>query len=114
MSAESVEGRVLSISTERLDGLTIRIRVAGEVDLATASQLRSALLAAVETAAPPVEIVVDVAGVRFIDAIGIGVLICGRNAALPSGVGYCVRNPNGVVGRVIDILGLAETLRVVR
>jgi anti-anti-sigma regulatory factor len=44
------------------------------------------------------------------DASGIGVLISGREAARCRGLGFTVQNPQGVVLRVFEILGLTERL----
>jgi anti-anti-sigma factor len=112
-TGQSRADQALSVTTDLLAGTVLPVRVTGEVDLATAPRLRAALQAAVGTAYPPMEIAVDLAGVTFIDAVGIGVLIAGRNAARAAGVGFSVRSPQPLVVRVIDVLGLAETLRVV-
>jgi anti-anti-sigma factor len=103
----------LSVTLDLPAGTILRVRVTGEIDLATAPRLQTALQTAVGSATPPMEIAVDLAGVTFIDAVGIGVLIAGRNAARAAGVGFSVRSPQPLVVRMIDVLGLAETLRVV-
>jgi len=111
-AAQSRADQALSVTTDLPAGAVLPVRVTGEVDLATAPRLQAALQAAVGAATPPMEIAVDLAGVTFIDAVGIGVLIAGRNAARAAGVGFSVRSPQPLVVRMIDVLGLAGTLRV--
>lgn len=108
----SIPSHELFITTEQLDEKTVRVHVTGEIDLATAPHLRAALLAVAETATPSTEIAVDLAGVRFIDAGGVGVLIRARSAARLAGAGFSVHNPQRIAARIIDILGLTEALRV--
>ena len=62
----------LSVSTTERDDVVI-VTVAGEVDVYTAPQLRSALEERV--AAGQNKIVVDLQGVAFIDSTGLGVLV---------------------------------------
>jgi len=62
----------LSVSTTERDDVVI-VTVAGEVDVYTAPQLRSALEECV--AAGQNKIVVDLEGVGFIDSTGLGVLV---------------------------------------
>jgi anti-sigma B factor antagonist len=102
----------LSIITARSGPGTIRVHLAGEIDMATAPQLRVALLAVIAEAAPQTEVRVDLGRVAFIDAIGIGVLVRGREAARQAGVGFSVDNPRGIVLRIIEVLDLVDALRV--
>jgi anti-sigma B factor antagonist len=92
------------------DGETVRIAAAGEIDMATTPQLKAVLLAAIEQPIPPRDVRIDLAEVTFMDASGIGVLISGREAARCRGLGFTVQNPQGVVLRVLEILGLTEKL----
>ena len=62
----------LSVSTTERDDVVI-VTVAGEVDVYTAPQLRSALEE--RLAAGQNKIVVDLQGVAFIDSTGLGVLV---------------------------------------
>ena len=62
----------LSVTTSRQDDVTI-VSVAGEVDVYTAAQLRSALDE--EVAAEHVQLVVDLDEVTFLDSTGLGVLV---------------------------------------
>lgn len=103
---------LLSVSIVRPGPGVVRVHVAGDVDLATAPRLQTALLAAVAAAAPPAEVQVDLAEVTFLDAVGIGVLVRGRNAARSAGVGFSAYNARGVVLQVLEVVGLADVFLV--
>ena len=49
----------------------------GDLDLATAPEARQQLLRAVHQTTDPPRVVVDLIGVDFLDAVGIGVLLAG-------------------------------------
>jgi anti-anti-sigma factor len=102
----------LSVITVRPAPEVVRVHVAGEVDLATAPRLQTALLAAVAAAAPPTEVQVDLAEVTFLDAVGIGVLVRGREAARRTGVGFSAYNAHGIVLQVLEVVGLADVFLV--
>ena len=95
-------------------GESILIEVGGELDCAVSPRLRAALLAAIERLGPPRDVRVDLSGVSFIDAGGVGVLVGGRELALRRGLGFAVQGARGVVHRVFEILGLAEMLEAPR
>lgn len=62
----------LEISTSVVDDRTV-VRVAGEIDVYTAPQLREHLDHEIESGAH--DLVVDLAGVTFMDSTGLGVLV---------------------------------------
>ena len=95
-----------------LDNEVVRIAVAGEIDVATSTQLKFVLLAAIQTPSTARDVTVDLAEVTFMDASGVGVLVAGREAARRRGVGFTVQNPQGIVLRVLDLLGLAEAMQL--
>lgn len=109
--APSIEPRQLVITT-RIGADAVVVHLAGELDLATVPQLRAVLRTTFAGPALPAEVRVDLAAASFIDAAGVGVLVEGRETARRAGVGFSIYNPSGVVRRVLDILGLAETLHV--
>jgi anti-sigma B factor antagonist len=117
--AGTVTGRspgdpLLSVATVRPGPGVIRLQVAGEVDLATAPRLQAAQLAAVAAAAAPAEVQVDLYEVTFLDAVGIGVLVRGREAARRTGLGFSAYNAHGIVLRVLEVVGLADVFLVRR
>ena len=77
--------------------------VSGEIDVLTAPPLRLALLHALEHV--PGSLVVDLAGVEFIDAAGVGALVDVANKAQAGGRQMVVTRPSPFVRRIIDILG---------
>jgi anti-sigma B factor antagonist len=79
------------------------LRVEGEIDMATADQLRTALSKALSDDAA---VVVDMAGVTFIDASGIRVLL--ETAASRDGLGPLTLVNAGRVSWLLDLLGLDD------
>jgi anti-sigma B factor antagonist len=91
------------------DGHITVLSAEGEVDVATAPVLRKAL----EGLGPDSQtLVIDLAGVTFLDSTGLGVLIGARRRLVPSGVRLLVINAIPTVWRVFKITGLIEPLRV--
>lgn len=112
MAEESPAIAPLTIVTTRSASDTVRIYLAGEIDLATGRQLQGALLAVIDAAAPGTEVRVDLARVTFIDATGVGVLVRSRQAARDAALEFSVHNPQGMVQRIIDVLGLVDLLGI--
>jgi anti-anti-sigma factor len=52
----------------------------------------------------------DVQHLRFIDSTGTGTLVQIHKLAQAHHITFAVRNPNGVVLRVLEILGVAKTV----
>ncbi len=72
----------LEIKSERTPEGVAVIEVAGELDLYTAPRLKEELLAALEDGA--LQVVIDMAGVHFIDSSALGVLIGGVKRLKPN------------------------------
>lgn len=85
------------------DGSVV-LSLTGELDLATVDTLSSALQEAVGH--KPRVLIFDLAGLTFMDSSGIAMLL----AAIPMVDSVQVRNPSGIVRRVIELSGLAQTL----
>ena len=90
---------------------TARVTVTGEVDLATASALRAALLD-VLTDVRPTHLVVDLDAVTFLDCAGLSALVAARNAALGAGNHTRVTNPRPIVRRILDLTGMSNAFAV--
>ncbi len=87
----------------------VTLRPAGELDMATADNLDAAVAAAL--ARPGVrEIVVDLAGVGFLDSSGVRVLVRGATRARQRGVTLRVTDPQPVVARVLRITAVGPLL----
>ncbi len=90
---------------------SIGVSVVGEVDLATVAQLQSALTEAID-AQPGESLTIDIAGVSLLDAAGMTALIRTREYARRQHVTVTVSNPQPLVRRAIDIVGLTQFLRL--
>jgi len=87
------------------------VQVEGEVDMATAPQLRDTLLAAIANDGAHA-VVADLSAVSFIDSSGLHVIMSAHNAARDAGSEFIVRAPSPNVVRVIELVGLDEWLTV--
>jgi anti-anti-sigma factor len=85
---------------------TVVLTVAGELDLGSEASLRETAEKAVGGGAKTV--VFELSGLTFMDSSGIGLLL--TIAAQVAEVE--VRNPSTIVRRVIELSGLATTLRM--
>jgi len=84
------------------------VALTGECDLSAREELTSALLAAVGMA--PV-VVVDVAGLRFLDSTGVHGLVTAHHAAQRDGGRLYLINAAGTVASVLEVTGLDDLLR---
>lgn len=97
-------------------GLTVEpqengvVFVAGELSLAEAPILERQL-ADVLAKAPPT-IIVDLAGVEFIDSTGLSVLVRAQQQASERGVEFGVQNPRSQAHRLLSLTGLEERLTI--
>ncbi|MGA5300484.1 STAS domain-containing protein [Nucisporomicrobium flavum] len=83
------------------------VTLTGECDLEGRDELTAMLLTAVDSA--PV-VVVDLAGVTFIDSSGIHGLVTAHRAAQDAGRRLHVTNAGGTVATVLEITGVAGLL----
>ena len=87
------------------------VRLIGELDLATAPSLASALETTIRST-DAAEIVIEMTELRFLDASGITVLILARAQALRRGRRLRARHPHHQVETVLRLTGVADVLRV--
>jgi anti-sigma B factor antagonist len=80
----------------------------GEIDIATCPAIRRLLLAAISGG--DVHLAVDVSGVTFIGAAGIGVLVAAANRAREAGGGLSLLAPSPQVRWLLDVLHLGAIL----
>jgi len=95
------------VSTRRLADGSVVIDIRGEVDAATADQLRTVIINTITTTRP-VRLVVDMLHVTFVDSTGIGALASGHNAAQRMGVVFAVVNLAPFVEHQLRMLGLMD------
>jgi anti-anti-sigma factor len=89
--------------------------VRGEVDIATSALLAAAIARAMAMEpGGPVDLAIDLAHVRFIDASGIRVLLNATNQARARGGTLVLRSPSRAVRRLLDVLRLDGVLAVER
>jgi anti-sigma B factor antagonist len=82
----------------------------GEIDVATAPELRSALNTMIDGGASAVE--VDMAGVTFIDSSGLGALIAALKRARQRDSDITISNLAGATRRVFEITGLVDVFKI--
>lgn len=89
---------------EDLDDLHV-VHVYGELDIVGAERVRDALVAAGRST-----VAVDLSGLTFIDASGLGAIVEARNSILAEGSGFRAWGATGIVRRAIDLTGLTSLL----
>jgi anti-anti-sigma factor len=91
----------IDIDTAR-DGATFTVRAAGELDMKTAPDLGRALERAQAQADT---VLLDMAGVTFMDSSGLGVLITAELRARERATRFAVR-PGAAAGRILAVAGV--------
>jgi anti-sigma B factor antagonist len=97
----------LQVSTE-IDGDRAVLRVTGDLDLATLDDLRTpaeAQLNAPDRSA----VVIDLAGLTFLDSSGLGLLVGLRKQATRRQIGLVLAKVPSGPARIISIAGLSDT-----
>ena len=89
-----------------LAGEALVVSVRGEVDLATAPELEASVRQAFTIA--PDAVLLDLAGLTFIDSSGLRVLVALSNEARERDASLQLRNVPRHAERVLDLTGLAE------
>jgi anti-sigma B factor antagonist len=97
----------LVLSESRI-GHRLVLAAEGEVDIASADELRAALTAAVESGAA--EIWLDLTAVEFMDSTGITAVVDARG--LLDGRRFAVICPDGPVRRVFEISGVDRAIAI--
>ena len=92
------------------DGTKAVVSLKGELDVAGAGRLRDCLVA--EIAAGRTTIMLDLAGLEFIDSTGLGVIVSGLKRARERGGDVVLRAPNRTTRRVLEITGLDRTMTI--
>ncbi|BCJ50839.1 hypothetical protein Asp14428_23140 [Actinoplanes sp. NBRC 14428] len=93
-------------TTSAADG-TVIVALSGECDLEGRDRLTAVLHDAVATATP---VVVDLAGVTFIDSSGIHGLVVAHHAAQRAGSRLHLVNASGPVATVLEMTGVDRLL----
>ena len=99
----------LAVERSRVDGYEL-LKVEGELDIATASRMITALNEAIAEMSAP--LVVDLTQVAFMDSTGLALLMNARRRAVRQGHGFAIICPNGPIARVFEIADMVDSLRV--
>src|SRR5690606_35631825 len=97
----------LSIETGTSENGIVTVELAGEVDYATAPQIRETITIAVEGGVVTA-IRVDVAKVTVLGSTGIGTIVVAYRIAREMGVELAVVNPNRFITRLFTVVGADE------
>lgn len=108
-SALVVEQKPFQVVTE-LDGDVTVVSVAGELDLATVADVRSALIGA--TNAGVTRLVVDLSDVSFIDSVGVGAILHAKRRMTAGGVIAVVVTPSSYARVIFEVVGADAFLSV--
>jgi anti-anti-sigma factor len=84
------------------------LRLAGELDLATAEQLKEQL----KKQAGSARVVVDLAGLEFLDVTGLNVLLEGHRTLASRGGRLVLRRPRPMVVRLLTLLDLSDAIEI--
>ncbi len=89
------------------DGDTVSVSLTGEIDFGNVAQLRAALI---EASGIGFHVVVDLAGVSFVDSMALGVLVQAKRSVEHDGGRFVVRNSTPPVRRVLSVAGIEQYL----
>jgi len=98
-----------SYEISRDEGRTV-LTVTGEIDLASAQELRESLHRAL---VPGGSLVADLSGVTFIDSMGLRMLIEAVNKAAEVDARFLLAAVPDPVGRVFELAGISEIFTIV-
>jgi anti-sigma B factor antagonist len=101
----------LVVERSRVDGYEL-LAVGGELDIATAPRMLSALNEAFADLERP--LVVDLSSVVFMDSTGLALLINAYRRVKRRGQGFAIVCPGGPISRVFEVADMVDSLHVVR
>jgi anti-sigma B factor antagonist len=99
----------LAVERSRVDGYEL-LAVQGELDIATAPRMISALNEAFASLALP--LVVDLSKVDFMDSTGLALLMNAHRRVRRRGQGFAIVCPRGPIARVFEIADMVDSLHV--
>ena len=99
----------LAVERSRVDGYEL-LAVEGELDIATAPRMISALNEAFADLDRP--LVVDLSSVDFMDSTGLALLINTYRRIKRRGQGFAIVCPGGPISRVFEVADMVERLHV--
>ena len=96
-----------------VDGIEFRVRIVGEVDLATIGALGEALAEIAVAVTPGRRLVVDVGRVTFLSAAGVRVLMQTGERVCSAGGAFAIDPVSSVVERVMKACGFGDRVGLV-
>jgi anti-sigma B factor antagonist len=99
----------LHLGTSDRDGVTV-LSAHGEIDVATAPQLRQEIVEIASAGSGP--LVIDLEGVDFLDSTGLGVLVSGLKRFRTLGSDVLLVLTKTRILRVFDITGLTQVFAI--
>jgi anti-sigma B factor antagonist len=96
--------------TAASDGAGAELRLAGELDLATANALRARVRDLLEPDRGVRRLVLDLAGLEFLDVTGLGVILEAQRRLAYVGGGVVLRRPRPMVVRILNLLQVEQRL----
>ena len=97
------------VRTERSGGITV-LRLVGELDVATAAELRRAVAEALEQM--PCVLTLDLSGLSFVDSTGIGVLVGASRRTQEIGSSFVLLSPTRPVQKALHLTGVDQLMRI--
>lgn len=82
----------------------------GELDIATAPGLRERLIELFTGGVR--EVVIDISGLRYVDSVGLGILVGGLKRYREASGDLHLRHPQEQVSQVLEITGVAQLFEV--
>ncbi|HET6214089.1 MAG TPA: STAS domain-containing protein [Micromonosporaceae bacterium] len=92
------------------NGPWVRIRLAGEIDVASTELIEQSVASALAQYADASVLEIDLTDVTLVDSTGVGVLVNTHQGLAGKGVRLIVTNPAKIVERVMRVTGVFETL----
>lgn len=99
-----------SVVSETAGADVVVVKVHGEVDVYTAPKMKEEMQRCIDTGLT--NVVVDLAGVAYMDSSGLGVLIGALKRAREAGGELIVSAPNARIARIMDVTGLGRIFNV--
>ena len=90
------------------DGAVRVIRLAGELDVATAPQLRAAFAEPIQETT----VIVDMAELSFMSSTGVGELVIARQRGIEAGWTLKLRGATGTVANVLRVTGVDKVVPI--
>lgn len=99
-----------SIEVEQLDSGPKAFRIQGELDQATAPELREPLNAAIDDGVR--SILIDLSDCAFIDSTGLSVIVHARTRVVEDGGRYEICCPDAQARRLLEITGIEDAFGI--